>query len=85
MTPIVIILSLECLIKNCKISGRVIPPVFVHSYRNVYNIRIKHYWNGIYFLSVFNTDVQVIMSKQAFKQRFTYMIYQVGLVILRKC
>jgi len=39
MTPIVIILSLECLIKNCKISGRVIPPVFVHSYRNVYNIR----------------------------------------------
>jgi len=57
MTPIVIILSLECLIKNCKISGRVIPPVFVHSYRNVYNIRIKHYWNGIYFLSVFNTDI----------------------------
>jgi len=38
-----------------------------------------------YFLSVFNTDVQVIMSKQAIRQRFTYLIYQVGLVILWKC
>ncbi len=58
MIPIVIILSLEYLIKNCKISGRVISPVFVHNYRNVYNIRIKHYENGIFIcLSVFNTDV----------------------------
>ena len=83
MIPIVIILSLECLIKNCKISGRVIPPVFVHGYRNVYNIRIKHYENGIFiYLSVLNTDVAVIMNKQTTGQRFTYMIYQVGLVIL---